>query len=631
MEKCSVIFLPEKTEIEVTYGTSLLEAAQKAGIPVKSTCGGKGTCGKCTVKVISGNISGGQGNISAQLKKEGFILACTARVEGSSMVEIPAEFRLHEHQVLLDESGQGLLKEGKLDILGEYHLDPLVKSFFLELSPPTLTENASDLSRMITELKKIVPGKRFKLTNDVLKKLPDILRQGDWKVTVTLVFQEDEGEIIRIVPGKDLTPAYGIAVDIGTTTVVAALVDLNTGNVIAQQGSYNKQAKYGDDVITRIIFADEEKGLDELQQAVLETVNELLDKIYAQTGVAPEEVSAAVAAGNTTMTHLFLGINPKYIRLEPYIPAAANYPAVKAKELGLNINPYGVVYNFPSVASYVGGDIVSGALVTDLDERDELTLFIDIGTNGEMVLGNREWLMACACSAGPAFEGGGITFGMRAMDGAIERINIDREIQDVTYRTVGNLPPVGICGSGLIDGLAKLRAAGIIDRSGKIQDIPTRRIQKGDDGPEFVLVPAHESGNNKDIIITESDLKNLIRAKGAVFAGIRIMLSMVDLPIEAIDRILIAGGFGNYLNIPDAVRIGLLPDLPPEKFEYVGNSSLKGAHLALISQDAFARANILARGMTYLELSLGNAFMDEYVSALFLPHTDLSLFPSVKD
>lgn len=630
METYSVVFLPDNIKVEMAPGATLLDACQKAGIPIKSTCGGKGTCGKCTVKVVEGKVSGGQGNIPAPLKEQGFILACTACPDGDIVVEVPEEFRLHEHQVLMEENGNGLLFEGKLDILGNYSLDPMAQKIYLEISPPNLTENASDLSRLITEIKKVVPERPF-ISNEVLKTLPEILRTGDWKVTVTYVYREDGVEIVRITPGKDESPVYGAAVDIGTTTVVTSLVDLTTGAVVAKQGTYNKQAGFGDDVISRIIYADEEQGLGELQRVVLETVNELLDKIIEECQIKPEEIPVMVVAANTTMTHMFLGINPKYIRLEPYIPAAAIYPAVKAGELGIKINTHGLVFNLPSVASYVGGDIVSGTMVAELDQNEELVLFVDIGTNGEMVLGNKEWLMTCACSAGPAFEGGGITFGMRAMGGAIERISIDKETFDVRYQTIGGTPPVGICGSGLIDCLAKLRQAGIIDRGGKMQEVSSNRMRTGSEGPEFVLAWAEESGVEKDIIITESDIKNLLRAKGAIFAGIRVMLNMVDLPVEAIDRILIAGGFGNYLNISDAVRIGLLPDLPADKYEFIGNSSLKGAHLGLVSRDALSHGDEIARSMTYLELSLGNAFMDEYVSALFLPHTDLSLFPSVQE
>lgn len=631
MSKYSVVFLPDNLKVEVETGTNLLEAAQQAGIHVKSTCGGKGTCGKCTVKVIQGKVSGGQGNIPPNLREQGFILACTAVVESDIQVEIPMEFRLHEHQVLLDDTQGGLLTEGKLDILGDYPLNPLAKKFYVELSPPTLLENSNDYSRLITELRKYVSNDGLTISLDVVKKLPDVLRTGDWKVTVTVAFNEGRGEIIRVTSGKDDSPAFGIAVDVGTTTVVVALIDLTTGKVVGRKGTYNKQADYGDDVISRIVYADEYNGLEKLQNVVIDTVNDLLDQIYAEYHVTGEEIPVVVVAGNTTMTHLLLGINPKYIRLEPYIPTANQYPVVKGKELGLRINPEGLIFNLPSVASYVGGDIVSGALVVEMNKKEEITLFIDIGTNGEMVLGNKDWLMCCACSAGPAFEGGGITFGMRAMSGAIERVYIDKSTYEVKYKTVGEMPPVGICGSGLIDCLAKLREAGIIDRSGKIQDLDTPRIRKGEDGPEFVLAFQAESGNDKDIIITEGDIKNLIRAKGAIYAGVRIMLSMADLPIEAIDNILIAGGFGNYLNVPDSVRIGLLPDLPQEKYDFIGNSSLKGAHLALVSQEALAYAEELGRSMTYLELSLGNAFMDEYVSALFLPHTDLSLFPSVQE
>jgi len=631
MKTCSVVILPENITVEVEAGSSLLEAVQKVGIPLKSTCGGQGTCGKCTVKVLAGQVSGGGGNIPEKLKEQGFILACTAIVNEDCTVDVPPEFRLHEHQVLMDEGGQGLLREKELDKLAGFPHAPLGQKFFLKLPPPSLVENASDYSRLVTELKKQLPEERFSISNAVLKKLPEVLREKDWEVTVTVVFTGDACEILRVTAGPDEKPDYGMAIDVGTTTVVIALVDLGTGEIVAKEGSYNKQAAFGDDVISRIVYAVEENGLDELQKSVVRTVNQLLEKMFQKHPVSPDEITMLVVAANTTMTHMFLGIDPRYIRLEPYIPVANNYPGVRAKELGLAVNPDAIVFSLPSVASYVGGDIVSGALVTKIDESDEVVLFIDIGTNGEMVLGSREWQMACACSAGPAFEGGGISFGMRAMNGAIERISITPGTYDVAYQTVGNAPPQGICGSGLIDCLAKLRKAGIIDRAGKMQEIESQRMRLGADGPEFVLAWAAEANCESDVVITESDVKNLIRAKGAIFAGVRVMLGMVDLPLEAIDKILIAGGFGNYLNIPDAIQIGLLPDLPVEKYQFIGNSSLKGAHLSLISRDAFLHSDEVARNMTYLELSLGNTFMDEYVSALFLPHTDLSLFPNVLD
>ena len=492
-------------------------------------------------------------------------------------------------------------------------------------------ENVDDYNRLSAELKGILGTENITISYDALRTLPAKVREQDWKVTVTCVMSDDAAEIIRVEAGHVDTPPYGIALDIGTTTVVAALVDLASGKKLHQAGTFNRQAGMGDDVISRIVYTEEEKdGLAEIQKVVIETINDLLDEIYEEQGITAEDVSAMMVAANTTMIHLFLGIEPKFIRREPYIPGAQDVPVLKAKELGVKIHDNGAIICFPSVASYVGGDIVSGALLTGIEKQEEFWLFIDIGTNGEMVLGNSDLLMCCACSAGPAFEGGGIQFGMRAMDGAIEKIVIDDDF-NVSYATVNNAAPVGICGSGLIDCLSTLRTAGIINRQGKMQNVNTDRMRTGDEGPEFVLVYAAESGCGKDIVITEADVENLIRAKAAVFAGIRIMLAKMELPLEAVSKILIGGGFGNYLNLKDSIRIGLLPDLPAEFYSFIGNSSLKGAYMALLSRSVFKHSIELGQSMTYLELSDGNEFYDEYVQAMFLPHTDMSLFPSLED
>ncbi len=654
MEKCQVVFMPSKIEVEIEKGATILDAAQQAGISMKSSCGGQGTCGRCTVKVLEGQVSGGEGNMSRKKKAEGYILACTAIVEGDVKIKIPPESVLHEHQVLLDEEEDGLLMEKQIEANMAYADHPFVKKVQVSLSEPSLVENASDWSRLTTELKGILETDEITITHRALQQLPHVLRADDWKATVTCLMQENGAEVIRTESGHNEMPPYGIALDIGTTTVVAALIDLESGRSISQAGTYNRQAAYGDDVITRIIFAEEDNipesgprsshqetdddgihvtaGLHKLQDVVLETINVQLDKIYAEQGLKKEDVSIMMVAANTTMTHLFYGVEPSFIRREPYIPAATTFPIMKAKELGIKINPDGNIISFPSVASYVGGDVVSGAFLVEMEQREEISLFIDIGTNGEMVLGNSDWQMCCACSAGPAFEGGGIDFGMRAMPGAIEKIQIDKDNDyRVSYVTVNDESPVGICGSGLIDCLAKLRTSGVIDRQGHMQKVDTPRLRQGDEGPEFVIAWSEETGFEKDITLSEADIQNLIRAKGAVFAGIRVMLNMMDLPIEAIEKILIGGGFGNYLNLKDSISIGLLPDLPGEQYEFIGNSSLKGAHKALLSRKAFEHAVELGRGLTYLELSLGNAFMDEYVSAMFLPHTDLSLFPSISE
>lgn len=635
MAQYQVTFMPENKVIEIEKGTSLLKAASQAEIYIKSSCGGSGTCGACKVKIISGDIKSiGTGNLNPEQIADGIRLACQSFVEGAVTVEVPPESRLQEHQVLMEDVKKGILQESTNDLLVKYGHKPLASKIRVQLSEPTLTDNASDWARLSVELKRNLPyEKNIEIPLSVLRDLPETLRQANWDVSLTLSDSEDKYTITRIEPGND-RPPYGLAIDIGTTTVVVYLVNLKTGEVEDKQGTYNKQAKFGDDVISRIVYAIETpESMQEIHQAVIDSINELTDKLLVRQNLIQDDLTLAVVAANTTMSQLFLGINPRYLRLEPYIPTVSITPSVLAKEIGLHILPEASVHSFPSVASYVGGDIVSGALVTDMANKEEVTLFIDIGTNGEIVLGNQDWLVSCACSAGPCFEGGGITFGMRAMPGAIERVNIDPETLDVNLSVVGRIPPVGICGSGLVDCLAKMRIAGIIDRAGNFQldrSINSARLRQTPDDKEFVLAWAHQASGDKDVVITENDVKNLIRAKGAIYAGIRSLVQTVAMDMDMIERIVIAGGFGNYLNVPDSVRIGLLPDLPAENYVFIGNSSVKGACLALLSQNAWREAADLARKITYVELSVGTTFMDEFVSALFLPHTDLSLFPSVE-
>ncbi len=624
MDQFAVTFIPDNITVQVAAGTTILEAANQAGLPLKSTCGGAGTCGRCAIKVQEGEVEIRGSQLPAHLREEGYSLACQTVVMGDAVIAIPTESRLGLHQVLLQDKGR--LQDSLTDLLGNYPLDPACKVTSLVLPEPTLTENTSDASRLLATLRK-EKGLEGQLDLAFLRELPDSLRQANWQVDVTLA--AGSNRLIRVTP-RGKTRAFGLAIDLGTTTVVVSLLDLHSGERVMRKGSYNRQAAYGDDVISRIIHAtSNEGGLKELRQAALDTINDLIAAILTSRGIDPAEVTAATIAGNTTMAHLLLGINPRHLRLQPYIPAAAELPVMKADEVGLNINPLATVQIFPAVASYVGGDIVSGALFTRIASSEELTLFIDIGTNGEMVLGNSDWLISCACSAGPAFEGSGITCGMRAMEGAIEGVSIDPDTLEVELEVIGDSRPSGICGSGLIDCLAKLLHAGIIDRTGNFQEVTTPRLRTTDEGPEFVLAWAAQSSIHRDIVLTGADIKNLIRSKGAVFAGIQSLLKTVSLEIDAIERIIIAGGFGNYLHIPNAVEIGLLPDLPPEKYIFAGNTSLKGAELALLSQPAWQESLELARRMTYLELSAGNLFMEEFVSALFLPHTRLELFPSV--
>jgi uncharacterized 2Fe-2S/4Fe-4S cluster protein (DUF4445 family) len=509
------------------------------------------------------------------------------------------------------------------------------------LDKPDLFDNMNDLDRLKLSMQKEHGIGDLEINLDILRELPENLRKKDFNITVTVASYYNKNVAVDITAGKSIKPNYGLAVDIGTTTVVINLLNLDTGKSIDKLGTYNRQSSHGSDVITRIVYGDSNRnGYLKLQTEVIDTINELLEVLTKQNKINKDDISVIVASGNTVMSHLFLGMSPKYLRLEPYIPAVSGYPVLRAKELNLDINKNAVVVTMPSVASYVGGDITSGVLTTLMHRSEKLTLLIDIGTNGEIVLGNNEWMMTCSCSAGPAFEGSGIKWGMRAMDGAIDYLEIKKikkplsrysDEYIINYNTIGDLLPLGICGSGLIQLISEMNRVGIIDRSGKINEsLNSSRVRKSEDGMEFVVAFTKENGCNQDIVITEADIKNLLRAKAAIFAGIRTMLSEVMLDIKDIERVYIAGGFGRFINIGDAIRIGLLPDLPQDIYTYIGNSSIQGAMIVLLSQEALLEADEIANSMTYMELSIGNAFMDEFISSVFIPHTDLSLFPSLE-
>ncbi|MFU8793855.1 MAG: ASKHA domain-containing protein [Dethiobacteria bacterium] len=629
-----VTILPEKTAIDVPSGTSLLRAAVLAGIDIKANCGGEGTCGRCRVKIKSGAVEGGADrSLKAKLREEGYLLSCQAIVKDEPVtIFVPETSRVQTHRVVSAHASKDEELVAKALLQG-YRQEPICRKVRVKLEPPTLVENTADLTRLRLALKQELgfPLEEDKLQINIsaLRSLSETLRNNNWDVSVTLAMLDCYAEIIKVEPGEN-GASLGIAIDVGTTSNVVYLIDLSTFRIINRQGDYNKQCRYGDDVISRIIYSTEEtNGLENLHNAVTDTLNSLIEKAVLEAGFKKEDIVQAVIAGNTTMTQLLWGVSPSYIRLEPYIPTYSVIPPVKAREIGLNLHHEAIAVSFPQVASYVGGDIVAGALFTRIAHKDETTLFIDIGTNGEMVLGNKDWLVSCACSAGPAFEGGGISYGMRATAGAIEKVDIDPLTYDVIITTVKDAPALGICGSGLIDALSALLDAGIIDRAGKFQrDLETPRMQQGEESMEYVLVWQKDSALDSDIVITEADVKNLLRAKAAIFAGMRTMLQMVEMKVEEIDKIIIAGGFGNFLNIEQAVKIGLLPDIDPERYTFIGNSSVKGACLALLSADAYREAVELGQKITYMELAVGNTFMDQYMSAMFLPHTDLTLFPS---
>jgi uncharacterized 2Fe-2S/4Fe-4S cluster protein (DUF4445 family) len=630
--KRTVRFVPDDITLALDDGTSLFKAVKAAGLYVLSSCGGKGNCGKCKVVIKEGSINRGKSDLylSEEEAKRGYALACHAVVESDLVVEIPPESRMQaKHKIATGAKTDELLK---LMSAAGGCLESRIRRVFLELTPPTIDDNISDYERVRRALDQTgLDASHLHMNYQVLSKLAHVLREGGWKTTVSLYNVGAVIEVLNIYPGDATKTRYGAAVDIGTTTVVVYLVDMTSGDIIGTSATYNSQVKCGDDVISRIVYATERSGLKELQDLVMGNINTMLVELAEKSRVPASMIDYLVIAGNTTMEHLFYGVDPQFIREEPYIPTATFFPLIRGKTIGLKVDPQGIIYSLPNVASYVGGDITAGVLVSRIHKQDAVSLFIDIGTNGEIVLGNREWLVTAACSAGPCFEGSGIRFGMRAMEGAIEEVEIDPGTFDVNYRVIGDVKPIGICGSGMIDILAEMYLNGVIDQKGKIrEEIGSKRIRRGESGLEYVIAWRVESAVNKEIVITEVDLDNLIRAKAAIYAGFATLLAQMGMKFTDIDKMYIAGGFGRYIDVERAVTIGMLPDLPVDKFQFLGNTSIMGAYFSLLCDRLRHEAEEIARKMTYIELSVSRSFMDEYLSALFLPHTDLNAFPTVK-
>ncbi len=657
-----ITFHPDNKGINVHQGTDILEAAIMAGVHINSPCGGKGVCGKCRVRIKHGHegaplaeeaphtfslqpsafsLLKTTGLLTQDELDQGFVLACGTIPLTGIEVDIPPSSRITKEQILTQETRIEHLERvvtrvetGEVDKKeGVFVYAPLVRKLFLNISPPTIDDHTSDLDRVYREINKIAGLEKLENISSSLSNIrliPKILRDSNWQVTALMNRDDEHPILLSLESGDTSCRNFGLAIDVGTTTVVVQLVDLNTGRVVDTEASYNRQAHYGADVITRIIFSHKKQGMDKLYHGIIDTINDLILVLMEEYQIQQNEITATICAGNTTMLHLLLKIDPSHIRIEPYIPAVNFMPSITASEIGIKINPHGLVTCLPHVASYVGADITSGVLASGIHECDEISMLIDIGTNGEIVIGNKDWLVCCASSAGPAFEGGGIKAGIRAMEGAIQRVEIDPIDYMVKYDTIGQVKPIGICGSGLIDTLTELLRVKIIDQSGNINaNLPTKRIIETEDGLGFVMVWKKDSGGQEDIIITQSDISNLIFSKGAIYTACVVLAKKIGFEINDIERIYIAGGFGNYLNIDKSIMIGLLPDIERHRYKFIGNSSLTGANYCLLSDKAIKTAEEIARRMTYIELSADNSYMDEYTGALFLPHTDMSRFPSV--
>lgn len=645
-----VRFKPYNREIRVARGETLLQAAMQAGVYIQASCGGEGVCGKCLVQIDKGEVEGSRDpKISPQDFERGVRQACKTRILSDLEVTVPTEAAL-DKKVLSRirervPAGRKVSQQELESLVLGWCFRPALQKYYVEMEPPTAKDNRSDLSRLLLALKKAHDLNSISVDSRLLKGLPHILREENWRVTATIVqtrmesqLTEDQprgsrrAKLIHLEPGDTTRTHYSIVLDIGTTSVWGQLLDLQQRTVLAEASDYNGQIRYGDDVISRIVHSQKREGLKRLQESIVATVNGIIHELIEKTKVDPGQVSHMAAAGNTVMTHLLLGLDPKYIREAPYTPVANFIPPVRAVELGLNTGEQVHLFTFPSVASYVGGDIVSGILGSGVYQRRPLTLYIDVGTNGEIVIGHSEWMVTAACSAGPAFEGGGIRHGMRATGGAIEDFRLHPQTYEPMILTIGMTKPKGICGSGLINIVAELLERGVISPNGKFNaDLPTKRIRRGVDGLEYVLAYAQDAAAGADLAITEVDIDNLMRAKAAMYAGYVTLLQSVGLTIQDLEQVVIAGAFGSFIDVERAITIGLLPELPLDRFLFIGNGSLLGARLISFCNEMLDDCDRISRMMTNIELSESPAFMDNYMAALFLPHTHSAEFPGVAE
>ena len=620
-------------------GETLLAVARRANVPIDAPCAGNGTCGKCRVHVDHGTVVGERAAyISSEAWDGGDRLACQALLTGDITISIPESALAYQKQIRVADFSSMQAQESfaamkKAVTSDKYRNEEIYSEIRVKIIKPTLDDPMADRERLIAALaaEAGIETENIRISSAALRKLPIIFRESEGSISVLLrkeIARKDESyRILDVTVGDSVQ--VGLAIDIGTTTVSATLVDLKTKEMIVTGSAGNAQIRYGADVIGRLVESAKPGGLTRLHAAVTqECMQPLVAKLCEKAGIEPIQITRAAVCGNTTMMHLFLGVYGNNIRLEPYVPAFFSMPRVRGSETSIGIHPDAEVLLAPNIGSYVGGDITAGVFAAGIARNDTFSLFIDLGTNGELVFGNSDFLMACACSAGPAFEGGEIACGMRATDGAIDSVKINRETMKPAYRVLGDYdqPPAGFCGSGLIDIIGELFDAGIINAKGKfIRE--GERIHIDEWGfTRYTICSAEDSMNGDDIYISDADIDNFIRAKASIFSAIVTMLNSSGMDIEMISDVYLAGGIGSSINIEHAISIGMLPKLPKERYHYIGNTSLSGSYAMLVSDKAADRIEEIAQGMTYLELSAIPGYMDEFIAACFLPHTDASLF-----
>ena len=636
-----VIFTFENGAASVTAtaapGETLLETARAANVAIDAPCSGNGSCGKCRVKLLEGSVEGLQtSHITDEDYAAGWRLSCASKVTSDVTVLVPDIASAYQSRMKTADLSTGeeiaifTRLEEDLKAAGVAFSNDFVETE-VAMEAPTLEDTMPDTERLTLALQDALGCQEVRLSYPAVHKLAAVLRQSGFRVTAAGTLHDGVMQVMDLRPFDAPQPMCGLAIDIGTTTVSAVLMDLKTGKLLAKGSGGNGQIRYGADVINRIVEQGRPGGVERLQKAIVEeTLQPLTRALCRSAGVEAERILRCCVASNTTMNHLLLGVDADPVRMEPYIPTFFRWDGLKAGDIRLIANPDARVVLAPNIGSYVGGDITAGTLTSRIWDKDEFSLFIDLGTNGEIVFGNRDFMMSCACSAGPAFEGGDISCGMRATDGAVEAVTIDRETLEPVLSVVGKpgQKPVGICGSGIIDVIAELYRTSAISAKGHFVR-ENRRILRDEHGmSRYVLAFDSESDTGREIAITEVDIECFIRAKGAIFSAIHIMLSSLDMDVSVLEHIYVAGGIGSGINMDNAVRIGMFPDVDRELFAYIGNSSLAGSYALTLSTAAEEKVQQLASNMTYLELSTEPRYMEEFVAACFLPHTDRELFPS---
>ncbi|MCQ5336642.1 MAG: ASKHA domain-containing protein [Candidatus Methanomethylicia archaeon] len=611
-----VKFLPDGKRITIEEGNTVLAAAMKGNIDISAICGGKGLCGKCIVELIEGKANPPTDHEKRRLGEKiskGFRLACQLKVYDNIVVNIPEQSRTGRQRLVI------------MGVEPPSRLNPNVKKIYLEITPPSLNDPRGDDVRILDILSKL-NIKNITINYEVARKMPKILRENNWKVTLTIL----NNEIIDIEAGNTVDKCYGVAIDIGTTKLALFIVDLNDGTIIFSDGIMNPQIKYGEDVISRIQYASQnEDSLREIHRTIIDGINSLIEKGIKETDIIKDNIYEVVVVGNTAMHHLFLGLNVKWLGFSPYAPVIGKGYYTRAKRLGIDINPMGSVYALPNVAGFVGADAIADVLASRIHEKEKLTLLMDVGTNTEVILGNKYGLWCCSTASGPAFEGAHIKFGMRAASGAIEKVKI-KENFDVEYITIDNEEPRGICGSGIIDAIAEMLRTGVIDTSGRIVLQDHKRIREGENGKEFIIAFKEETANKEeDIVITQDDIREIQKAKAAMYAGYMTLMRKASFKKEELSEIIIAGAFGSYIDPFSARLIGMIPELPISKISFLGNTAGSGARLCLKSMDYRKESEEIVEKMKYVELAAEPIFEEEYINAMYMPNSDLESFPEV--